>query len=44
MMVMPKATTANDAQMFAGMPNGASLVGSIRIASRPLRPSPYQIK
>ena len=30
--------------MFAGMPRGASLVGSMRIASSQLRPSPYQMK
>ena len=30
--------------MFAGMPRGASLVGSMRIASSQLRPRPYQVK
>ena len=30
--------------MFAGMPRGASLVGSMRIASSQLRPRPYQMK
>ncbi len=34
----------DEALMFVGVPSGASLVGSIRIASSPLRPNPYQMK